>query len=72
MSLKNGASKDSESPADLQRLVADMAANPDEVQHWYTDGAQLESLIEKLKKKPGIHAVHLADGDPHIIPAAMN
>lgn len=72
MSLKNGASKDSESPADLQRLVADMAANPDEVQHWYTDGAQLESLIEKLKKKPGIHAVHLADGDPHIIPAAIN
>ncbi len=71
-SLKDGASRDGESPANLQRLVADMAANPDEVQHWHTDSAQLDSLIAKLKKKPGIHAVHLSDGDPSVMPSAVN
>ncbi|OOK65656.1 hypothetical protein BZL30_8800 [Mycobacterium kansasii] len=35
------------------------------MQHWHTDSAGLESLIAKLKKKPGIHAVHLTDGDPN-------
>jgi hypothetical protein len=63
-SLKDGPCSDAESSGDLRRAVADMAAHPDDVQHWHTDSAQLESLIEKLKKKPGIHAVHLTDGDP--------
>ncbi len=71
-SLKDGSSKDGESPATLQRLVADMAANPDDVQHWHTDSAQLESLIAKLKKKPGIHAVHLSDDDTNMTLPGMN
>lgn len=62
-SLKDPWRRDAESPTNLQRLVADMAQNPDDVQHWYTDSTQLESLVEKLKTKPGIHAVHLSDGD---------
>jgi hypothetical protein len=62
-SLKDGSPKDGESPETLQRLVAEMADRPDNVQHWHTDSAHLESLIAKLQKKPGIHAVHLSDGD---------
>jgi hypothetical protein len=62
-SLKDGSLKDGESPETLQRLVAEMADKPDNVQHWHTDSAHLDSLIAKLKKKPGIHAVHLSDGD---------
>jgi PPE-repeat protein len=65
-SLKNGAPKQGESPENLQRLVAEMAEQPDNVQHWHTDTAGLESLVEKLKKKPGIHAVHLTDEGPSL------
>ncbi|POX98515.1 hypothetical protein C3469_14230 [Mycobacterium kansasii] len=64
-SLKDGSSKDGESPENLQHLVAEMAEKPENVQHWHTDSAGLESLIAKLKKNPGIHAVHLTDGDPN-------
>ncbi|MCV7089058.1 PPE family protein [Mycobacterium interjectum] len=62
-SLKNSSAKDGESPETLQRLVAEMAEKPDNVQHWHTDLGQLESLFAKLKTKPGIHAVHLSDDD---------
>ncbi|BBZ43086.1 PPE family protein [Mycobacterium parmense] len=63
-SLKDGTSTDGESsPGDLQRIVAEMADKPDAVQHWHTDSAQLDALIAKLRTKPGIHAVHLTDGD---------
>ncbi len=65
-SLKDGSSKDGETSENLQRLVAEMAEKPDDVQHWQTDSAGLESLVAKLKKKPGIHAVHLTDGDPNM------
>ncbi len=65
-SLKDGASKDGEPPANLQRLVAEMAEKPDDVQHWYTESADLESLVARLRKKPGIHAVHLTDGDVNV------
>ena len=65
-SLKDASSREGESPEHLQRLVAEMADKPDNVQHWHTDSAGLESLVAKLKKKPGIHAVHLADGDPNM------
>lgn len=41
-SLKDGCSKDGESPETLQRLVAEMA------------------------EKPGIHAVHVSDGDSNM------
>jgi PPE-repeat protein len=66
-SLKDGSPKDGESPETLQRLVAEMAEKPDNVQHWHTDEAGLEGLLARLKKKPGIHAVHLSDGDPNNI-----
>ena len=65
-SLKGGASKDGETPANLQRLVAEMAEKPDDVQHWYTESAGLESLVAQLRKQPGIHAVHLTDGDMNV------
>lgn len=70
-SLKDGSPKRGESAENLQRLVGEMADKPDNVQHWHTDTAGLESLVTKLKKMPGIHAVHLTDGDanmplPHI------
>lgn len=70
-SLKDGSPKRGESAENLQRLVGEMADKPDNVQHWHTDTAGLQSLVAKLKKMPGIHAVHLTDGDanmplPHI------
>lgn len=65
-SLKGGSADDLETPAHLQRLVAEMADKPDDVQHWHTDVAGLESLVAKLRTRPGIHAVHLADDDPNI------
>lgn len=55
--------KDDESPENLQRLVAEIAEKPDNVQHRHTDSAHLESFIAKLKKKPGIHSVHSSGGD---------
>jgi hypothetical protein len=33
------------------------------VQHWHTDKAHLESLLDQLSKKPGVHAVHLSSAD---------
>jgi len=71
-SLNGAGAEDGESSADLQRVVADMAEHPDEVQHWHTDSAQLESLLAKLRTKPGIHAVHLSDGDPNMTLPGVN
>lgn len=56
--------KDSESPENLQRVVADMAENPDSVQHWHTDPDHLDGLLAELRKKPGTHAVHVKNGKP--------
>lgn len=42
-----------------------MADRPGSVQHRHTDSAQLESLIARLSTQPGIHAVHLDDGQPN-------
>jgi PPE-repeat protein len=57
--------KDKEPPDKLKRVLAEMSAKPESVQHWHTDEAQLESLLAQLSKKPGIHAVHLsARGHP--------
>lgn len=54
--------KDSNSPGHLQRVVADMAAKPESVQHWHTDPDHLDGLLAELRKKPGIHAVHVKGG----------
>jgi PPE-repeat protein len=55
--------KDSHSPEKLQRLVAQISEKPESVQHHTVDQEGLDSLLEQLSKKPGIHAVHLSKGD---------
>ncbi|OBF63529.1 hypothetical protein A5753_12255 [Mycobacterium sp. 852002-51971_SCH5477799-a] len=60
--------KDSDSPESLQRVVADMAKNPDSVQHWHTDPDNLDGLLAELRKKPGTHAVHVKNANPKLIP----
>lgn len=55
--------KDSDSPDKLRRVVAHMVEKPESVQHWHTDEDGLDDLLAELKKKPGIHAVHMAGGN---------
>jgi PPE-repeat protein len=55
--------KDAHSPEKLQRLVAQISEKPESVQHHRVDQEGLDSLLEQLAKKPGIHAVHLSKGD---------
>ena len=55
--------KDSQTPDKLQRVLAELSQKPESVQHWHTDKAHLETLLDQLSKKPGIHAVHLSAGD---------
>lgn len=44
-------------------MVAHMMEKPESVQHWHTDEDGLDDLLAELKKKPGIHAVHMAGGN---------
>jgi PPE-repeat protein len=55
--------KDSQTPDKLKRVLAELSQKPESVQHWHTDKAHLETLLDQLSKKPGIHAVHLSAGD---------
>ncbi len=55
--------KDLKSPEMLKRMVAQISERPDSVQHHTVDQDGLDSLLEQLAKKPGIHAVHLSKGD---------
>lgn len=55
--------KDATSPEKLKRLVAQISEKPESVQHHTVDQEGLDSLLEQLAKKPGIHAVHLSKGD---------
>ena len=50
--------KDEHSPEQLKRLVAQISEKPESVQHHNVDQEGLDSLLEQLAKKPGIHAVH--------------
>jgi PPE-repeat protein len=61
--------KDSTSPEKLKRLVAQISEKPESVQHHRVDQEGLDSLLEQLSKKPGIHAVHLSKGKPTIVPS---
>ncbi len=62
--------KHSHSPEKLQRLVAQISEKPESVQHHTVDQEGLDSLLEQLAKKPGIHAVHLKKGDkPTVVPS---
>jgi PPE-repeat protein len=52
--------KNKQSPEQLKRLVAQISEKPESVQHHTVDQDGLESLLEQLAKKPGVHAVHLS------------
>jgi hypothetical protein len=54
---------DEPTPDKLKRVLAELSQKPESVQHWHTDKAHLDSLLDQLSKKPGIHAVHLSAGD---------
>ncbi|GAB3019110.1 PPE family protein [Mycobacterium bourgelatii] len=61
--------KDLKSPEMLKRMVAQISDRPDSVQHHTVDPEGLDSLLEQLAKKPGIHAVHLAkSGKSSVVP----
>jgi PPE-repeat protein len=53
-------SKDDKTSDKLKRVLAEMSQDPKSVQHWHTDKAHLESLLEQLSQKPGVHAVHVS------------
>lgn len=50
-------------PVKLDSVIAKLQQEPESVQHWNVDKAGLDGLLEKLSKKPGIHAVHVSNGD---------
>jgi PPE-repeat protein len=54
--------KNKQSPEQLKRLVAQISEKPESVQHHTVDQDGLDSLLEQLAKKPGVHAVHLSKG----------
>ena len=54
--------KNKQSPEQLKQLVAQISEKPESVQHHTVDQDGLDSLLEQLSKKPGIHAVHLSKG----------
>ncbi len=60
--------KNATSPEKLKSLVAQISEKPESVQHHTVDQEGLDSLLEQLAKKPGIHAVHLAKKDKKIVP----
>jgi PPE-repeat protein len=54
---------DDKTPDKLKAVLAELQEAPEAVQHWHTDKAHLESLLDQLSKKPGVHAVHLSSAD---------
>ena len=59
--------KDSQTPDKLKRVLAELSQKPESVQHWHTDKAHLETLLDQLSKKPGIHAVHVSAGQRGLV-----
>jgi PPE-repeat protein len=59
---KEGAGNDkgSKTQEKLKRVLAELSQKPESVQHWHTDKAHLEGLLEELSQKPGVHAVHVS------------
>ena len=61
--------KGNQSPEQLKRLVAQISEKPESVQHHTVDQEGLDSLLEQLAKKPGVHAVHLSkSGKAKVVP----
>ncbi|OBA78533.1 hypothetical protein A9W99_22900 [Mycobacterium sp. 1164966.3] len=52
--------EDAKTPEKLKRVLTELSEKPESVQHWHTDKAHLEALLDQLSKKPGVHAVHLS------------
>jgi PPE-repeat protein len=61
--------KNKQSPEQLRRLVAQISEKPESVQHHTVDQEGLESLLEQLAKKPGVHAVHLKGSKSKVVPS---
>ncbi|AKN17105.1 PPE family protein [Mycobacterium haemophilum DSM 44634] len=61
--------KDATSPDNLKRLVAQISEKPETVQHHTVDHDGLDALLDQLSKKPGIHAVHLSNSKPKVVPS---
>jgi PPE-repeat protein len=57
-------------PVKLDKVIAQLQAQPDQVQHWTVDEAGLDDLVARLSTKPGIHAVHLTADEKASVPAA--
>jgi PPE-repeat protein len=61
-----GAVKAAE-PVKLDDVIAKLQKQPEAVQHWNVDKAGLDALLDRLSKKPGIHAVHVSsEGKPSV------
>jgi PPE-repeat protein len=61
-----GDAKDGKTSEKLKRVLAELSQKPESVQHWHTDKAHLEGLLERLSKTPGVHAVHVSsDNKPN-------
>lgn len=48
-------------PVKLDRVIAQLQEQPDQVQHWSVDEAGLDDLVARLTTTPGVHAVHVTD-----------
>lgn len=58
-----GGGKQTVAPVKLDDVIARLQKQPEAVQHWNVDKAGLDTLLDQLSKKPGIHAVHVSSGD---------
>lgn len=61
--VRRPSENDAKTPEKLKAVLAELQEAPESVQHWHTDKAHLESLLDQLSKKPGVHAVHLSSAD---------
>ncbi|AZP80793.1 PPE family protein [Mycobacterium avium subsp. paratuberculosis] len=50
-------------PVKLDRIIAQLQEMPEQVQHWNVDEAGLDDLVARLRTTPGVHAVHVTDGE---------
>lgn len=60
---RRSSDDDVKTPDKLKAVLAELQQAPEAVQHRHTDKAHLESLLDQLAKKPGVHAVHLSSAD---------
>ncbi|BBX38994.1 PPE family protein [Mycobacterium simiae] len=50
-------------PVKLDSVIAQLQEQPEMVQHWSVDEAGLDDLVARLTTTPGVHAVHVTDGE---------